>query len=105
MSPVFKFLGASIYIYSLLDKLYTEAMLAFLFGSYSIPIIIPTKSFCLKNSIFRYFFLWPQPLCLIVILPELFRPLKFINPFILFLISGFFLNVLYLIELNAFETV
>ena len=61
--------GAIIYLLS--PSLYsTKAILDDLFGSYSMPIIVPIISnlFLLK-SINLYLLLWPPPLLLEVILP------------------------------------
>ena len=50
-------------------------MFALLFGSYSIVATLPgTPLLFLLKSITRYFCLAPPPICLTVVLPELFLP-------------------------------
>lgn len=57
-----------------------NAILAVLFGSYSIAATFPgTPSFVLLKSIILYLGLYPPPLCLTVILPLLFLPECFFN--------------------------
>ena len=68
------------------------AILAFLCGSYSIVVVIPVETLFRKKSRIRYFFLCPPPLCLIVIFPELFRPLGFFFPFIQLFTKGCFVR-------------
>src|SRR5208283_5192752 len=52
-----------------------RAMLADLFGSYSMAATRPgTSSLLLLKSMIRYFRLWPPPICLVVIRPTLFLP-------------------------------
>src|SRR3989344_2562919 len=59
------------------------AILAVLFGSYSIEKTLPgtLTLLCLK-SISLYNLLWPPPLRLLVILPLLFLPHDLINPLV-----------------------
>src|SRR5699024_915405 len=55
-----------------------RAMLAVLFGSYSIVLTVAgISSFLLLNSTILYFVLFPPPRCLPVILPGLLRPAFF----------------------------
>jgi len=70
-------------------------MFAFLFGSYSILQVIPVDSVVLLNSICLYFLLCPPPLWRTVILPSLFRPFEFINPFNFVFIKGFFFKLVF----------
>merc|ERR1712151_751642 len=69
-----KFFGCKIYLFSPSIKC-TNAIRAFLFGSYSIELTIAGTLYLFRlKSIKRYCFLCPPPLCLIVITPRLFLP-------------------------------
>ena len=77
--PTFKPFGAIIYLFSP-SAYWIKAMLAVLFGSYSIEATVPTTpSLSLLKSIIRYFLFAPPPRCLTVILPWLLRPPFFFN--------------------------
>src|SRR6056297_1032555 len=77
--PTFKPLGAMIYFLSP-SSYTTKAILAVLFGSYSILLTVASiPSLLRRKSMIRYLCLCPPPRYLIVIFPSLFLPPDFFS--------------------------